>query len=91
MRLPIRQLLQKLTEAKKMDLIADVTNYNTCEINSYIVIVFHRKTSNQTKDVLMKHIETKYDDVLHLHLSAFKTRLFIEYDDWEMLPKHVAF
>jgi hypothetical protein len=90
-RSPLKELVVKLNEAKELNLIADVTTYNTCEINSYIVIVFHRSTTDETKHRLLEHIKVQYDDVLYTHFSAMKTRLFIEYDDWENLPRHVAF
>lgn len=90
-RSPLRELIIKLREAKELNLIADVTNYNTCEINSYIVVVFHRSTSDGTKQRLLEHIKAQYDDVLYAHFSTMMTRLFIEYDDWENLPRRVAF
>lgn len=89
-RKPIRELFKQLEEAKELKLIADLANYNTCEINTYVVILFNTTTSDKTKNVLMKHIMDTYDDILYLHFSTLRTRLFIEYDDWETIPKHVA-
>ena len=89
-RKPIRDLFKQLEEARDQKLIADLANYSTCEINTYMVILFNTTTSDQTKDILMKHIVDTYDDILCLHFSTLRTRLFIEYDDWETIPKRVA-
>lgn len=89
-RRPIRELFQKLEEARQLKLIDDLANYSTCEINTYLVILFNKTTSEKTKDVLVEHIRGAYDDILCLHFSTLRTRLFIEYDDWENIPRHDA-
>lgn len=87
----IKKLMYKLKEAKDQNLIEEFINYNTCEINSYIVVTFNRGTNDDTKYRLAKHIKDFYEDIVAAHFSVTKDRLYVEYDDWEILPRHVAF
>jgi hypothetical protein len=83
--------MQQLSEAKQRQLIVEYAAYNTCEINSYIVVTFTQSTPSSVKYRLVKHIKDHYDDVIATHFSTTKERLYIEYDDWEILPRYVAF
>lgn len=83
--------MQQLTEAKQKNLIVEFAAYNTCEINSYIIVTFKPTTIANVKYRLMRHIKDHYDDVIALHFSTTKERLYIEYDDWQILPRYVAF
>jgi hypothetical protein len=83
--------MQQLSEAKRKNLIVEFAAYNTCEINSYIIVTFKADTNNKTKHKLVKHIKQNYDDVIATHFSTTNERLYIEYDDWEILPKYIAF
>lgn len=83
--------MQQLSEAKRKNLIVEFAAYNTCEINSYIIVTFKPDTNNETKHALVKHIKQYYNDVIATHFSMTNERLYIEYDDWQILPRYVAF
>ena len=88
---PIKNLVHTLLLAKEQNLIVELANYTMGEIYSYIIVTFTPCTKTDTKYRLAKHITDHYDDVITAKFSATKNRLYVEYDDWETLPKHVAF
>jgi hypothetical protein len=84
-------LLKKIEHARELGLIKDFTIVNTCEIDSFLTIHFHKNTPIETKHRLAEHIKLSYDDVVRLSFQKYNQDLIIQYVDWETIPNKIAF
>jgi hypothetical protein len=84
-------LLRKIEHARELGLIEDFNIVNKCEVDSFLTIKFHPKTPEETKHKLAKHIESSYEDIVHLTLHNVSESLIVQYIDWDILPTKVAF
>lgn len=86
-----RWLLRKVEHARDLGLIKDFTIVNTCEVDSFLTIMFYPKTPLITKKKLAAHIADSYEDVVKVVFQKASQTLVVQYIDWEILPTKIAF